>query len=1146
MNLGEKISVIKTLKSKKWFFRPALFAGFVFTVFAIFTPPAFAAGFITAPISTNTIWTETGSPYVILGGVTVNSGVTLTIDPGTVVKFAGTNAQLIVNGTLQVSGIAANHVYFTSYQDDSIGGDSNGDGNATFSKAGDWKHIQINSGSVGNFKYADIRYAGGYFGGGSGAGVFNNGGALDFDNVSSSNNFQYGLSQASGFSIVKNSTFSDNLTPGQQSAGVYATGGILYLADNVFTNNGAVAHISGAVDLTHSGNTAMGNLMNAIVISGIISSNQTWNLDSLPYVANGITISSGKTLTINPGVVVKMGPNIPEPLIVNGTLKVNGAPDKKVYFTSFADGTIGGNTSGYSVTTPSIGDWAHIKFNPGSFGDFTDTIIRYGGGRFSASPSGAGIFNTGGAINLTNSQISLNSFYGVNQLSGSLTITRSEISNNRQNGINLIGGTANISQSSINDNNYPGWPNYSIYNSTANVVNAQNNWWGSPAGPYHPVLNPTGTTTSRVSDNVNFIPWLTSNPLFEEKRIDPAIIIPGILGSAEKNGEWVIDPIFHTYDDLIETLKANGYTEGKDLFTLPYDWRESNVLTALKLRDKINEVQGVCQCDKVDLVAHSMGGLTARQYIQSDKYENDVDQLIFLGTPHLGAPKAYLMWEGGESDLSFQDQFIKFVLSRDAQKAGFTSLFDYIRNRPIPSVQELLPVYDYLRDKSSGLLRTYPNNYPQNTFLENLRVGAVNLLDKVKVTNIVGDLGITNTINTIRVIDSPNPQLWEHGYPDGFDGSTADNGLERGSGDKTVPSISGEFIASDLNVLTAEHNALTTRAEGLVFKKLTNKNPSILIDNGFYINPKLLLIKILSPVDVVVVAPDGKRIGKDFDTNQEINEIAGAFYSGFLTDNEYLTIPNPLDGEYKIQAKGTGSGSYTVATGYISDNISVDKGFTAQTQPGMTTELNLVVNNETPINLDIKPKDITPPEIAAVSPQSKDYLRSETIPVSVIISDTESGVFSQSIKFDDRVLNNGEIIDLFFEKLGNHNLTVTASDFVGNSASTTVNFRIVATIQSTIYDIERAYSLGWIDNLGIKKSLIKKLKEADKKEKEKGDKDRKEKEPDGHKSEEPKEKHSDKHPWKEFLKELEAQKGKHINEQAYVLLKENIDWLLNN
>ncbi len=609
----------------------------------------------------------------------------------------------------------------------------------------------------------------------------------------------------------------------------------------------------------------------------------------------------------------------------------------------------------------------------------------------------------------------------------------------------------------------------------------------------------------------------------EPPKPDPVIIIPGILGSSDKNGVWVIDPIFHTYDDLIDTLKANGYVGGKDLFTMPYDWRESNVLTALELRNKINEVQDVCQCDKVDLVAHSMGGLVARQYIQSDKYENDVDQLIFLGTPHLGAPKSYLMWEGGENNIGFTDRFMKLLLNKEAKKAGFSSLFDYIRNRPIPSVQELLPTYDYLRDKSTGNLRVYSNNYPQNTFLENLKGGVPNLLDKVKVTNIVGELGATSTINTIRIVPSTNLPLWEHGYPDGFYEKIGDMGLEKGSGDGTVSNLSSGFINNDLIKISAEHIELPSEAEGIIFKKLTSKDATTIIHTWSIPDMKLLIIKILSPVDVVITAPDSKRIGKDFATNQEVNEIAGAFYSGFLTDNEYLTIPNPLDGEYKIQTQGTDSGPYTIATGYVSDNVSVDKDFTAQTKPGLVAELNLSVNNTNPTALEIKPTDITPPVITAISPESKDYARSELLSITVDIQDSESGVFSSEIKFDDRIVNNGEIVDLFFEKLGNHALRVNAADFVDNAASTTINFRIIATPESTIADIERAYSLNWINKESVKNTLIKKLENIINHNRDITQKT-----------------------LKTFLSELEREHPKHINDQAYELLKENINWLLNN
>ena len=548
---------------------------------------------------------------------------------------------------------------------------------------------------------------------------------------------------------------------------------------------------------------------------------------------------------------------------------------------------------------------------------------------------------------------------------------------------------------------------------------------------------------------------------------DPVIIIPGILGSSDKNGVWVIDPIFHTYDDLIATLKANGYAEGKDLFTMPYDWRQSNVLTALQLRDKINEVQNICNCDKVDLVAHSMGGLVARQYIQSDKYENDVDQLIFLGTPHLGAPFAYLTWEGGEigtktGDLiqRTRDQFAKFIFAREAQKAGFGNLFDYVRNKPLSSVQELMPIYDYLRDKSTSNLRVYPDNYPQNVFLENLKTGVLNLFDKgINITNIVGELGNTSTLNAIRVIRSSNLPLWENGYPDGFDGSTIDKGFEFGFGDGTVPKNSGEFIASDLNEISAEHNTLPTKAEGLVFKKLTGKDAASLVDTGFSLNLKLLLIKILSPIDVMVIAPDGKRIGKDFSTNSEVNEIDGAFYSGFLTDDEYLTIPNPLDGEYKIETKGTGAGGlYTIAVGYIIGETLVEVNFNGATAPDAINNLDILVDNENP----------------------------------------------ESIGF-----------------------MVTPNDI--------------------IKDIEMAFNSGWITKKGIKEGLIKKIRAViTLEEKIKLLEEQLPGNPKIIKKIENIKQKIDKILAKSFLQELEKQHPKNINDQAYNLLKEDINWLLNN
>ena len=637
--------------------------------------------------------------------------------------------------------------------------------------------------------------------------------------------------------------------------------------------------------------------------------------------------------------------------------------------------------------------------------------------------------------------------------------------------------------------------------------------------------------------------------------LEPVIIIPGILGSSDKDGVWVIDPILHTYDNLIDTLKANGYTAEQNLFTMPYDWRQSNVLTALQLRDKIREVEAICNCAKVDLVAHSMGGLVARQYIESDKYENNVDHLIFLGTPHLGAPKAYFPWEAGTTGVEFDvvGLLMNAVLRQEAIEKGFGSsnpkeiLFNYIHSTssPISSLQEILPIYSYLKDSDTGQLRTYPTNYPANIFLEDLNtVSSLLKLEQsgVKISNIFSG-SQNDTVNFIKVKnDFSTLPLWKDGIP---------TTLEKGSGDRTVPIESASSLhvtnKTDLNI-SGDHTELPTVASSEIIKIFTGKLPTTLINTSLI--KRYLTIFAMSPIDLQITAPDGKRIGKDFATSQEVNEIPGAFYSGFKTDNEYITIPNPLDGEYKITTQGTGTGHYTVATGYISDNASVDKDFTAQTQPGLVSDLNVSINTSNPLApaIDVKPKDIIPPEIKIISPEAKDYLRSDTLPINLSIVDKDSGVFSQEIKFDDTIVKSGDNIDLFFQKLGGHSLKASASDFVGNATSTAVSFRIVATTDSVISDIERAFSLGWITSKKEKDELVKDLQKTIKLEKR--IETLEQKLPNESKLTrriERIEKRIDKILGKSFLKELqENYKKRIINDKAFNLLTEDINWLLNN
>jgi hypothetical protein len=93
---------------------PGLLAVLLMGLFGWLTlaKPAEAATIERCGTIPNETWTA-GNVYVLTCSVIVDSGVTLTIQAGTVVKFQGSS--LTVNGTLDTQGTGANRVVFTSH-----------------------------------------------------------------------------------------------------------------------------------------------------------------------------------------------------------------------------------------------------------------------------------------------------------------------------------------------------------------------------------------------------------------------------------------------------------------------------------------------------------------------------------------------------------------------------------------------------------------------------------------------------------------------------------------------------------------------------------------------------------------------------------------------------------------------------------------------------------------------------------------------------------------------------------------------------------------------------------------------------------------------------------------------------------------------
>lgn len=640
------------------------------------------------------------------------------------------------------------------------------------------------------------------------------------------------------------------------------------------------------------------------------------------------------------------------------------------------------------------------------------------------------------------------------------------------------------------------------------------------------------TANNNDLTNVNGASFTSEIPFVGvPEKPNPVIIVPGILGSSEHNGMLQLDPILHTYDDLIATLDVNGYSPDVDLFVFPYNWRRSNVETASLLKQKIDTVKSICSCEKVDLVAHSMGGLIARQYIQSSAYDGDVDQLIFIGTPHLGAPNAYLMWEGGYVGTNLSDRILNRILRQEAKKKGYSDLVEYAQLDPVSSVQQLLPVFDYLFDDST--LRSYPENYPTNTFIENLRdgLGALLSLD-VSLYNFIGETGAA-TIAGINVIDSvAAPPKWVHGEPRPINPYVVSNG------DGTVPIGSASVVTSNIITLATPHRILPDAAKGEVVKILKGSASPTLVDSIEEVNLRLLMIQMFSPADLLVIAPDGKKVGRG-EGGSEINEIPLAFYTGSGAESEYITIPNPLNGVYTIQSTGVSTGSYSVEAHYLSEATTTTAAYVGETMPGMATNLTLALDAGNLNAFELVGPDLDPPFITIESPKRIDYARSIQLPVSVTAEDA-SQVESLKTTVGITTIPNVGSLDLFLYKLGNYTLTAQAEDVNGNATTSIVTFRVIATATSTLADVERAYREGWMTKK-VRDYLVKKMKTLIVlKKKMVTIIERKEK-----KNIEVIEQVIDKVAAKVLLKELDKYRGKGLDERAYQILREDILWLVN-
>ena len=160
---------------------------------------------------------------------------------------------LYVNGKLLANGTSGSPIYFTSYRDDSVGGNTNGGSAYEEGQPGDWRGIYISGADPGTgLDYCVLRYGG--YSSQPQLTIYGSAVAVNDCTVSDGNGVGISITGSSSGTSVTDGVSSDNASDGLQISGCAPV-----VTGNVISDNAGVGvYISGGIP-TLAGNTISGN-----------------------------------------------------------------------------------------------------------------------------------------------------------------------------------------------------------------------------------------------------------------------------------------------------------------------------------------------------------------------------------------------------------------------------------------------------------------------------------------------------------------------------------------------------------------------------------------------------------------------------------------------------------------------------------------------------------------------------------------------------------------------------------------------------------------------------------------------------------------------------------------------------------------------
>jgi hypothetical protein len=349
--------------------------------------------------------------------------------------------------------------------------------------------------------------------------------------------------------------------------------------------------------------------------------------------------------------------------------------------------------------------------------------------------------------------------------------------------------------------------------------NPKNIWFGNP-------LSVNNTWSDFSIDYLRLYEKNLTTPISNDK----VIIIPGLGASWNTRAmvyndtvpdeSWSMTPFVNNYKYLISGLEKNGLVKDKDYFIWNYDWRRP--VSEIVEKFDVFVDQKVNNDEKVSIIGHSLGGLTARIWAQNHGGDVRLNKVFSLGAPQLGVVEAYDVWNGAQID-SKDASGIALNILLALQKNKKPTKIETIRSFA-PVIKDLLPVYDFV--KVGNTKKGFSDLSIVNDYLLSENVGLSSL------TNISTMIGVgESTKEWVNLgkkgIFDRMMGIWQDGRPLSYKLGDGDNTVLKksaavGNNITELASNHGDVVDKNVNNIIGELGLGVTESSGLM-NNLDNK-----------------------------------------------------------------------------------------------------------------------------------------------------------------------------------------------------------------------------------------------------------------------------------------------------------------------------------